>query len=194
MNMAVEAVLLATKAHANQQDKGGQPYILHPLRVMMYMPSDEARAVAVLHDVLEDTDVTAEDLRVAGFPKEVVEAVVILTKNPKEEYDSYIKRVKQNQLARAVKIADIKDNLDLTRIAEPTEDDLARIEKYKRALKELEAEDENTQKVKKQGASAAATAQAEVGEKNEEGTSSESAKEDDSQTEAVANDLQDKAE
>ncbi|OAJ75063.1 guanosine-3',5'-bis(diphosphate) 3'-pyrophosphohydrolase [Brevibacillus sp. SKDU10] len=192
MNMAVEAVLLATKAHANQQDKGGQPYILHPLRVMMYMPSDEARAVAVLHDVLEDTDVTAEDLRVAGFPKEVVEAVMILTKNPKEEYDSYITRVKQNQLARAVKIADIKDNLDVTRIAEPTEDDLARIEKYKRALKELEADDENNQKVKRQEASA--PVQAELEEKNEQGTSCESAKEDDSQTEAMANDQQDKAE
>ncbi|MDF9411637.1 HD domain-containing protein [Brevibacillus laterosporus] len=192
MNMAVEAVLLATKAHANQQDKGGQPYILHPLRVMMYMPSDEARAVAVLHDVLEDTDVTVDDLRVAGFPKEVVEAVMILTKNPKEEYDSYITRVKQNQLARAVKIADIKDNLDLTRIAEPTEDDLARIEKYKRALKELEAHDENNQKVKRQEASA--SAQAELAEKNEESTSCESAKEDDSQTEAMANDQQDKAE
>ncbi|QDX93723.1 HD domain-containing protein [Brevibacillus laterosporus] len=140
MNMAVEAVLLATKAHANQQDKGGQPYILHPLRVMMYMSSDEARAVAVLHDVLEDTDVTADDLRETGFPKEVVEAVMILTKNPKENYDSYIIKVKQNQLARAVKIADIKDNLDVTRIPEPTEADLARIEKYKRALKELEGE------------------------------------------------------
>ncbi|MFB0830255.1 guanosine-3',5'-bis(diphosphate) 3'-pyrophosphohydrolase [Brevibacillus laterosporus] len=192
MNMAVEAVLLATKAHANQQDKGGQPYILHPLRVMMYMPSDEARAVAVLHDVLEDTDVTVDDLRVAGFPKEVVEAVMILTKNPREEYDSYIMRVKQNQLARAVKIADIKDNLDLTRIAEPTEDDVARIEKYKRALKELEADDENNQKVKRQEASA--PAQAELEEKNEESTSCESAKEDDSQTEAMANDQQDKAE
>ncbi|QIC04487.1 guanosine-3',5'-bis(diphosphate) 3'-pyrophosphohydrolase [Brevibacillus sp. 7WMA2] len=192
MNMAVEAVLLATKAHANQQDKGGQPYILHPLRVMMYMPSDEARAVAVLHDVLEDTDVTVDDLRVAGFPKEVVEAVMILTKNPKEEYDSYITRVKHNQLARAVKIADIKDNLDLTRIAEPTEDDLACIEKYKRALKELEADDENNQKVKRQEASA--PAQAELAEKNEESTSCESTKEDDSQTEAMANDQQDKAE
>ena len=117
---------------------------------------------------------------------------MILTKNPKEEYDSYITRVKQNQLARAVKIADIKDNLDLTRIAEPTEDDLARIEKYKRALKELEADDENNQKVKRQEASA--PAQAELEEKNEESTSCESAKEDDSQTEAMANDQQDKAE
>lgn len=174
MNMAVEAVLLATKAHANQQDKGGQPYILHPLRVMMYMSSDEARAVAVLHDVLEDTDVTADDLRKAGFPKEVVEAIMILTKNTKEDYDSYIIKVKQNQLARAVKIADIKDNLNLTRIPEPTEADLARIEKYKRALKELEGESTSVDRTQ-------------VEEKGEESTPMENSKEDCSQEESNVN-------
>ncbi|MCR8981983.1 HD domain-containing protein [Brevibacillus laterosporus] len=193
MNMAVEAVLLATKAHANQQDKGGQPYILHPLRVMMYMPSDEARAVAVLHDVLEDTDVTADDLREAGFPKEVVEAVMILTKNSKEDYDSYIKRVKQNQLARAVKIADIKDNLDLTRIAEPTEADVARIEKYKRALKELEADAEDNQKLKNPKENKP-TSHIEQDGNTEEGTPNDAAKEDTPHEEAMADDKQHKEE
>nr|WP_278430741.1 HD domain-containing protein [Brevibacillus laterosporus] len=193
MNMAVEAVLLATKAHANQQDKGGQPYILHPLRVMMYMPSDEARAVAVLHDVLEDTDVTADDLREAGFPKEVVEAVMILTKNSKEDYDSYIKRVKQNQLARAVKIADIKDNLDLTRIAEPTEADVARIEKYKRALKELEADAEDNQKLKNPEENRP-TSHLEQDGNTEEGTPNDTAKEDTPHEEAMDDDKQHKEE
>ncbi|MCG7316826.1 HD domain-containing protein [Brevibacillus laterosporus] len=193
MNMAVEAVLLATKAHANQQDKGGQPYILHPLRIMMYMPSDEARAVAVLHDVLEDTDVTADDLREAGFPKEVVEAVMILTKNSKEDYDSYIKRVKQNQLARAVKIADIKDNLDLTRIAEPTEADVARIEKYKRALKELEADAEDNQKLKNPEENRP-TSHLEQDGNTEEGTPNDTAKEDTPHEEAMDDDKQHKEE
>ncbi|MGG0753865.1 HD domain-containing protein [Brevibacillus laterosporus] len=193
MNMAVEAVLLATKAHANQQDKGGQPYILHPLRVMMYMPSDEARAVAVLHDVLEDTDVTADDLREAGFPKEVVEAVMILTKNSKEDYDSYIKRVKQNQLARAVKIADIKDNLDLTRIAEPREADVARIEKYKRALKELEADAEDNQKLKNPEENRP-TSHLEQDGNTEEGTPNDTAKEDTPHEEAMDDDKQHKEE
>ena len=141
MNMVVKAVQLATKAHEGQKDKGGQPYMLHPLRLMLHMSSDEARMVALLHDVLEDTEVTATDLREEGFPEEVILSVIALTKKENEEYDLYLKRVKENPLATKVKLADLKDNMDLSRIPEPDTKDYARVAKYQDAFQFLTQED-----------------------------------------------------
>ena len=133
------AIEIACRAHAGQVDKAGAPYILHPLRIMLAVRSPEARMVAVLHDVVEDSAVTLEQLRTEGFPAALVAAVAALTKRDGEEYEAFIRRVAPNALAREVKLADLRDNSDLSRIGNPTEKDRARIEKYRRAIAYLEA-------------------------------------------------------
>ena len=140
MTMATleRAIEIAAKAHAGQVDKAGAPYVLHPLRMMLAVSSPEARIAAVLHDVVEDTSVTLEDLRAEGFPASVLEAVEALTKREGEDYEAFIRRVAPNPIAREVKLADLRDNSDLSRIAEPTERDRARIEKYRRAIEYLQ--------------------------------------------------------
>ena len=133
------AIEIAAKAHAGQVDKAGQPYVLHPLRMMLAVTTPEARMAAVLHDVVEDTAVTLDELRAEGFPASVLEAVEALTKREGEDYEAFIRRVAPNPIAREVKLADLRDNSDLSRIAEPTERDFARVEKYRRAIGYLEA-------------------------------------------------------
>jgi (p)ppGpp synthase/HD superfamily hydrolase len=134
------AIAIAAMAHEGQVDKAGMPYLLHPLRMMLSVNTLEARITAVLHDVVEDTTVTLEQLRAEGFASEVLEAVEALTKRPGEEndYDAFIRRVAPNPLAREVKLADLRDNCDLSRIARPTEKDLRRVEKYRKAIDHLE--------------------------------------------------------
>jgi hypothetical protein len=114
-----EAIALATDAHAGMTDKAGRPYIEHPIRVMAAMGTDVERMIAVLHDVLEDTPVTVDELRTRGCPPEVVEAVEILTKRNGENYDEFIQRIRdsRNELALRVKLADIADNEDEKRLA-----------------------------------------------------------------------------
>ena len=124
------AIEIATRAHAGVVDKAGQPYVLHPLRVMHAVNSAHERMAAVLHDVVEDTDVTLDDLKAAGFPPEVLDAVAALTKLSGEGRISAAKRAARNPIARAVKLADVTDNLDLRRIAQPTEKDFARLREY----------------------------------------------------------------
>ena len=119
-------------------DKAGAPYILHPLRMMLAVTTPEARMAAVLHDVVEDGDVTLEQLRAEGFADVVVEAVDALTKREGEDYEAFIRRVAPIPIAREVKLADLRDNSDVSRIADPTEHDRARIEKYRRAIECLE--------------------------------------------------------
>lgn len=131
--MLEKAIMLATEAHKGQKDKGGKCYILHALRVMLCFEKEEQQIVAVLHDVLEDTEINEEYLRNAGFSKNVVEAVVCLTKKQHENYFDYIERVKQNDIARMVKLADLQDNMNLKRIKNITQKDIERIEKYKKA-------------------------------------------------------------
>ena len=132
--MLESAIATAAKAHAGQTDKAGKPYILHPLRVMLNVKGCiPEQCAAVLHDVIEDTDITAEALLELGFSKEVVDAVVLLTRSKDEDYMEYVKRLKANPIARAVKLADLADNMDMSRIPNPTEKDLARLEKYKKA-------------------------------------------------------------
>ncbi len=133
MAMLEKAILLAVKGHMGQVDKGGHPYILHPLRVMLNCKSTEAKTVAVLHDILEDTPMTAEELRKEGFSEEIIEALQCLTKPKKQDYMKYIETVCRNPLAAQVKYADLTDNMDLSRLTEVTERDLRRVEQYKKA-------------------------------------------------------------
>ena len=136
--MLEKAILLAETAHRGQVDKGGEPYILHPKRVMEHCEATEEKIVAILHDVIEDTEITAEDLKNEGFSAEVIEAVVCLTKKDGEDYMDYVDRVCKNRLAARVKLADLNDNMNLSRILHPTEKDFARVEKYKKAKARIE--------------------------------------------------------
>jgi GTP diphosphokinase / guanosine-3',5'-bis(diphosphate) 3'-diphosphatase len=124
------AIEIAAAAHAAQVDKAGQPYILHPLRVMLRVAGAHERMAAVLHDVVEDTPVTLERLTQEGFPTEVVAAIAALTKNPGESRLQAAARAAANPIARAVKLADNAENMDLSRIANPTDKDFARLKEY----------------------------------------------------------------
>ena len=134
--MLNKAIEIAAKAHNGQVDKGGNPYILHPLRVMFNFCESESEAVkicAVLHDVVEDTDVTFTDLQVEGFSEEILTALDCLTKRSGENYDDFISRILTNEIACKVKYGDLADNIDLTRIPDPTEKDKERVKKYRKA-------------------------------------------------------------
>ncbi|MFC8685940.1 HD domain-containing protein [Brevibacillus porteri] len=137
MSTLEKAIVIATQAHSGQTDKGGNPYILHPLRIMLKMPTVKTMIVAVLHDAIEDTEVTSEQLRNEGFSEEIVEAVIALTRNDNETYMEFVRRAKQNPIARIVKLGDLEDNSDLSRITNPTERDYERLRRYKKATKEL---------------------------------------------------------
>ena len=127
------ALQIAKKAHAGQVDKAGKDYILHPMTVASYMDTDTEKAIAYLHDVLEDTDVTVDALRKI-FPNEIVDTLITLTHRKDESYFEYIQRVSKSKLAKKVKVADLLHNLDITRIKEPTKQDYERLEKYKKAI------------------------------------------------------------
>ena len=134
------ALSIATEAHRGQFDKAGIDYIEHPIFVASQVDSEEEKAVALLHDVIEDSSVTAEELLNAGLPETVVTAVQILSKKKGQDYQTYLKTVKSNPLARAVKLADIKHNSDLLRLETITDKDLERLEKYKKAIDYLSIE------------------------------------------------------
>ena len=132
------AKAIATSAHEGQVDKAGKPYIEHPMRVMNMGKTVEEKIAGVLHDVVEDSDWTFEMLEKEGIPKDVMDALRCVTKLSKEEdYDHFIERVKTNPLAVKVKLNDLKDNMDITRLGEVTEKDLARLNKYIRAYRQL---------------------------------------------------------
>ena len=138
MNLA-KAIEIAASAHSEQKDKGGSPYILHPIRVMMSLNTEEEKIVGVLHDVVEDSeDWDFDRLREEGFAEDIISALKSVTKqSDAENYEAFIERAGRNQIGRNVKIADIKDNLDITRIGPLKEKDLLRINKYKNALSKL---------------------------------------------------------
>ena len=131
---------IAIEAHTDQVDKASAPYWHHPAFVADHVEASEEKAVAWLHDVVEDTDWTLETLLAEGICPEVVEGVTAITKREGEAYETYLDRVKANPLAKAVKLADLAHNMDLTRIAHPTEKDFARIEKYRWAVNYLTKE------------------------------------------------------
>ena len=129
-----KAYEIAKKAHLGQIDKAGEDYIKHPEKVASFVNSDEEKAVAYLHDVIEDTELTLEDLREYGFSEEVLEAVDVITKKKGQDYQTYLNSVKENKLARVVKLADLRHNSDLTRLIDITEKDRERKEKYQKAI------------------------------------------------------------
>ena len=135
-----KALQIAAGAHEGQKDKDGQPYILHPLRVMNAVEDEPAKVVAVLHDVIEDTSVTAEDLRREGFDEAVLAAVECLTHRKGEPYADYVVRCKGDEIARRVKLADLEDNARPSRALlrpDRIEPDIARLRKYLLAYKFL---------------------------------------------------------
>ena len=132
-----KAIAIASKAHEMQLDKGGEPYILHPLRVMMTMTSYEGKIVAMLHDVLEDTELTLDVLRAKGFSEKILDCLDLLTHRESDSYEAYIGKILENPLATQVKIADLKDNMDWTRLKKLTDTDFQRLEKYFRAYQML---------------------------------------------------------
>lgn len=128
------ALKIAMDAHKGQVDRAGAPYILHPLTVASHMDTEAGFVTALLHDVMEDSDYTEADLNAAGIPYEILEALRLLTHDKNEPYLDYIRRIKGNDLARMVKLADLQHNMDLSRLPEVTEKDLERVEKYKKAV------------------------------------------------------------
>lgn len=128
------ALSIATEAHRGQFDKAGIDYIEHPIFVASQVDSEEEKAVALLHDVIEDSPFTAEELLLAGLPETVVATVQILSKKKGQDYQTYLENVKSNPLARVVKLADLKHNSDLSRLSSITDKDLERLEKYKKAI------------------------------------------------------------
>lgn len=132
------AIALAARLHAGQTDKAGQPYILHPLRVMMNLYNEDMRIAAVLHDTVEDCGLTIDEVRY-DFGDEVADAVEALTRRKGENYAAFIERCGRNRIARLVKVADLQDNMNLSRLANVTEEDLKRQVKYLRAKHRLVA-------------------------------------------------------
>lgn len=137
MNLYNKALEIATEAHSGQFDKAGEDYIQHPLYVASLVSTEKEKAVALLHDVIEDSSITKEDLLLSGIDPEVVEAVLVLTKQPSDSYQSYLERVKGNELARIVKLADLTHNSDLSRLKKITQKDEDRLQKYAKAIEYL---------------------------------------------------------
>lgn len=131
------AILIAVEAHEGQADKGGVPYILHPLRVMHNVDTIEEKIVAVLHDVVEDTTVTTGDLLDQGINSELVDSIKLLTHEGGIPYEQYIRNLADDPLARAVKLADLADNSNPERLIGKTKHDLERLEKYRNAISYL---------------------------------------------------------
>ncbi len=134
-----DAIILATNAHKGQKDRNDEPYIMHPIRVMAQLWRHDERMVAVLHDVIEDTSVTLDDLRKAGYTDRIVDAVDAISrrKDAGESFSQYIQRVKKNPLATKVKIADLRDNSNLDRLPKVEAHDLRRLDRYNRAMQYL---------------------------------------------------------
>ena len=137
MSLLESALKIAVEAHVGQKDRYGKPYILHPLRVMSRMDTAEEKIVAILHDVIEDTSCTFEQLAEKGFPPCIIAALDCLTKREGEEYGAFVERSASNPLALRVKLADLEDNMDIRRLAEVTEKDRERLNKYLVAYRRL---------------------------------------------------------
>ncbi|WP_164007555.1 GTP pyrophosphokinase [Pyxidicoccus trucidator] len=132
-----DALALAVQAHHGQRDKAGQPYILHPLRVMMRLETEAERTVALLHDVVEDTPWTLERLRALGYPEGVLAALDALTRRDGETYEAFVERLRPDALARRVKLADLEDNMDVRRLTQVTPKDAERLARYRAAWARL---------------------------------------------------------
>lgn len=131
------ALLIAIRAHEGQKDKSEREYVMHPIRVAERCKNPRAKIVALLHDTIEDTDVTTEYLRSEGFPEEIINAVLSVTKQEGESYEDFVCRAAENPIGKEVKIADLEDNMDIRRLKEITDEDVARLRKYLRSWQYL---------------------------------------------------------
>lgn len=132
-----KALRLCFEAHKDQLDKSGLPYVFHPFHLAEQMDTEETVCVALLHDVVEDTEYTLEDLIAMGFPKPVTDALALMTHDENVPYLDYVAKLKDNPVARRVKLADLKHNSDLTRLDRVDEKALERVEKYRKAMELL---------------------------------------------------------
>ncbi|MBK9026814.1 MAG: bifunctional (p)ppGpp synthetase/guanosine-3',5'-bis(diphosphate) 3'-pyrophosphohydrolase [Propionivibrio sp.] len=137
MSTLERAIVMAAEAHAGQMDKAGAPYVLHPLRMMLRLSTSDEMIAAVLHDVVEDCGVSLEMLRAEGFSEQVLEAIDSVTRRAEESYEEFVLRAASNSIGRRVKLGDLLDNSDLSRIKHPTARDYARVEKYRRAIETI---------------------------------------------------------
>ena len=129
-----KAMKLCFEAHKDQKDKSGLPYVFHPFHVAEQMPDEKTTIVALLHDVIEDTPYSLQDLRDMGFEQDVLDALALMTHDKNVPYMDYVAKIKSNPIARTVKLADLRHNSDLTRLDEVSDTALKRIEKYKNAM------------------------------------------------------------
>ena len=138
MSTLTRAIEIATEAHKGQFDKSGKDYIGHPLRVMEMCKTEDEKIVGVLHDVVEDSPWTFQELEAEGFSKQITDALRCLTKTSENEnYDEYIERIKKNPLAVSVKLNDLTDNMDIRRLPYLSDKDVKRLKKYLKAYKKL---------------------------------------------------------
>lgn len=135
--MTKKAMKLCFEAHKDQVDKSGMPYVFHPFHLAEQMVDESTAIVALLHDVVEDTEYTLENLQNIGLSDEVCEAIALMTHDPAVPYLEYVAKIKENPIAKAVKLADLRHNSDLSRLDRIDEKTLARVEKYKAAIKLL---------------------------------------------------------
>lgn len=138
-NKLKKAIDIAVECHSGQKDRAGEPYIQHPLRMMMKMKTTEEKITAVLHDVVEDSKMSLAELKKEGFSERILKAVDALTKRKGESYKKSIERVKENPLAVKIKIADFEDNMDIRRLKRITENDRKRLNRYLKYYREVKA-------------------------------------------------------
>ena len=145
-DMTKKALKLCFKAHKDQTDKSGMPYVFHPFHLAEQMPDEETTIVALLHDVVEDTPYTLDDLREMGFSEKVLAALTLMTHDKRIPYMDYVAKIKENKIAMTVKLADLKHNSDLSRLDTVDEKALKRIEKYRQAIALLSESDSGCQR------------------------------------------------
>lgn len=133
-DLTKKALKISFNAHKNQVDKSGMPYVFHPFHLAEQMDDEYSVCVALLHDVVEDTDITIEELIIEGFPKEVINAIELMTHSDSVPYLDYVKIIKNNPIARKVKVADLMHNSDLSRLDKIDDKVLERVAKYKKAI------------------------------------------------------------
>lgn len=134
-----KALRISFNAHKNQIDKSGMPYVYHPFHLAEQMSDEYTTCVALLHDVVEDTDITIDDIKNEGFPKDVIDAIALMTHDNDVPYLEYVAMIKKDPIAAAVKLADLRHNSDLSRLDIVDSKALERIEKYKKAIQILSA-------------------------------------------------------
>ena len=141
MSTLEHAIALSVETHKGQVDKYGRPYILHPLRVMFRLGREDEQIVAVLHDVVEDSELTFDDVRQMGYSEEIIAALDGVTRRDDETYEEFVRRSGQNPISRRVKLADLEDNMDIRRLSnELTNKDFTRLQRYRKAWAQLQSD------------------------------------------------------